>query len=107
MIQDKALSMIGLAKRAGKVQSGAFLAEKAVQSGRARLVVVATDASANTAKKFRDKCAYYQVPIRSYGDAISLGNSVGGGPRTVVSIDDEGLAAAVQKLLDVRGGPPG
>ena len=64
---DKVLSMIGLAARAGKVVSGEFSTEKAVKSGKAFLTIVAEDASANTRKNFTDMCAYYQVPIRIYG----------------------------------------
>ena len=42
--KQKVLNMIGLATRAGKVKSGEFSTEKAVKSGRARLVIVAEDA---------------------------------------------------------------
>ena len=45
MSQNKALSMIGLATKAGKVASGEFCTEKEVKSGRACLVIVADDAS--------------------------------------------------------------
>ena len=38
---DKALRLLGLATRAGKVVSGGFLTEKLVKSGQARLVIVA------------------------------------------------------------------
>ena len=38
MKQNKTLSMLGLAKRAGKVVSGEFSVEKAVRSGKAYLV---------------------------------------------------------------------
>ena len=55
MSQNKALSMIGLATKAGKVASGEFCTEKEVKSGRAYLVIVADDASDNTKKKFQIK----------------------------------------------------
>lgn len=63
MSQNKALSMIGLATKAGKVASGEFCTEKEVKSGRAYLVIVADDASDNTKKKFQNMCDFYQVPI--------------------------------------------
>ena len=40
MSQDSILSMIGLAKRAGKVVSGEFSTEKAVKENKAKLVIV-------------------------------------------------------------------
>ena len=41
MIQNKALSMISLATKAGKTVSGEFCTEKEVKTGRAALVIVA------------------------------------------------------------------
>ena len=58
MIQSKALSMISLATKAGKVVSGEFCTEKEVKSGMAYLVIVADDASDNTKKKFRNMCEF-------------------------------------------------
>ena len=65
--RDKALSMIGLAARAGKVASGEFSTEKAVKSSKAHLVIVALDASDNTKKMFRNMCDFYKVPFHIYG----------------------------------------
>lgn len=61
-MNDKVISLLGLAERAGKIASGEFAAEKAVKTGKARLIIVAEDASDNTKKKFSDMCKYYQVP---------------------------------------------
>ena len=51
---DKALGMIGLATKAGKIASGEFMTENAVKSGMASLVIVSAEASDNTKKKFRN-----------------------------------------------------
>ena len=53
------MSYLGLATRAGKVQSGEFSTEKSVKSGKAALVLVAGDASDNTKKKFTNKKTAY------------------------------------------------
>ncbi len=54
MKQDRVLSLIGLATKAGKCASGEFMTENETKSGKAALVIVAEDASDNTKKKFRD-----------------------------------------------------
>mgnify|MGYP000199371195 CR=1 FL=1 len=64
---DKALSMIGLATKAGKIASGEFAVESAVRKGKACLVIIASDASDNTKKSFNDMGAYYHVPVYIYG----------------------------------------
>ena len=39
---NKALGMLGLAKRAGKVTSGEFLCEKAIKQGQSKLIIIAS-----------------------------------------------------------------
>lgn len=63
---DPALRMLGLAAKAGKVASGEFMTENSVKTGMAALVIVATDASDNTKKKFRNMCEFYEVPMYEF-----------------------------------------
>ena len=74
--QDKVLSLIGLATKAGQTASGEFMTEREVKTGRAALVIVAGDSSDNTKKKFRDMCEFYKVPIYFYGDKDTLGHAM-------------------------------
>ena len=55
--------MIGLATRAGAVTSGEFSVDKAIKAGKARLVIIADDASDRTKKGFKDSCSFYGVPL--------------------------------------------
>lgn len=70
---NKVLSLLGLATKAGKVASGEFSTEKSVKSGRGFLVLVADDASQNTKKKFQNMCDFYEVPIYFIADKEELG----------------------------------
>ena len=74
---NKVLSLLGLATKAGKIASGEFSTEKSVKSGKGFLVLVAADASENTKKKFRDMCKFYKVPMIVYGDKDTLGHAMG------------------------------
>ena len=47
---DKVLSLLGLAKRAGRLLSGESAVKEGVRFGKAHLVVIAGDTSCNTAK---------------------------------------------------------
>lgn len=99
-MQDKVLSMLGLAERAGKVVSGEFSVEKAVKAQKASVVIVAQDASNNTSKKFSDKCKFYNIPIRFYGTKESLGAAIGKDQRSAAAILDEGFANTILKRLE-------
>lgn len=100
MKQNKALSMLSIATKAGKTVTGEFSTEKAVKEGRAYLVVAASDASDNTKKKFSDMCNYYHVTMKVFSDKVSLGNACGKEFRASLAVTDEGLAKAVIKQID-------
>ena len=95
----KLVSMISLAMRAGKVITGEDGCLKAVQSGKAHLVLVATDASNNTRKKFADKSGYYGVPCYCYFSKSEVEAAIGKPNRATIAIADEGFAGQMQNLL--------
>lgn len=97
--RDKVLSLIGLAMKAGKCVSGETMTESETKSGKAKLVIIADDASENTKKKFRDMCSYYKVPICFYGKKDTLGNAMGKEFRSSAAILDKGFADGIQKQL--------
>lgn len=97
---NRALSMLSIAAKAGKVESGGFLSEKAIQEGRACLVIIAGDASDNTKKRFVDKSTYYHVPYRIICDGVTLGKMIGKQNRTTVTITDQGLAQQIINKLN-------
>ena len=99
MNQNKVLSLIGLATKAGKTVSGEFSTEKAVKSGQAAVVVVSEEASDNTKKKFQNMCTYYKVPVYFYGTKTQLGAAMGKEFRASLAVVDSGLGAALEKQL--------
>lgn len=103
MIQTKkVLGTLGLAMKAGKVVSGEFMTENAIRDGRAKLVIIAADASANTKKKFADSCHYYKVPHVEWGDKDILGNAIGKEFRASLAVTDGGFAKSIGKNLDLE-----
>ena len=100
---SKALSLVSLATKAGKTASGEFCTEKEVKTGMAELVIVAEDASANTKKKFKNMCDFYEVPIYFYGDKDTLGHAMGKEFRATLAVTDAGFAKGIVKHLETEG----
>ncbi len=98
MFNDKVLSLLGLAQKAGRIKSGAFATTDAVKSGKAWLVIVAKDASDNTKKEFTNMCAFYEVPYWEYGTKDDLGRAIGKDERSSVAVCDEGFAHSLGKF---------
>ena len=99
MTNDKVLAYLGLATRAGKIQSGEFSTEKSVKAGKAAMVIVAEDASNNTKKKFTNMCTFYKVPIYIYGTKETLGASIGRELRASLALEDTGFCNAIKKQI--------
>ena len=99
-MNDKVISLLGLAERAGKIASGEFAAEKAVKTGKARLIIVAEDASDNTKKKFQNMCDFYEVPIYFYKDKDTLGHAMGKEFRASLAVLDAGFAKGIKKQIE-------
>ena len=93
MKNNRVLSLIGLATKAGKTVSGEF----SVKTGKGLLVIVAEDASENTKKKFRNMCSFYEVPIFFFSDKESLGRAMGKEYRACLAVQDENFAKAIMK----------
>ncbi len=92
---DNVLGMIGLAKRAGKVVTGAEICEAHVKKGKAHLVIIAKDISENGKKAMSDCCNFYKVRYIEYGTKSDLGKFTGSDERAVVAISDRGFAKTI------------
>ncbi|MFD1430953.1 MULTISPECIES: L7Ae/L30e/S12e/Gadd45 family ribosomal protein [Lacticaseibacillus] len=98
MNEQAALNLLGLAKRAGKITSGESFVLGAIRDGSAKLVFVASDASANTKKMFQDKSSFYQVPLQNGLSQLALSQAIGAA-RSSIAVCDVGFANKLIKLL--------
>ncbi len=100
-MNNKVLSLISLATKAGKTVSGEFSVEKAVKEHKAVLVIVSDDSSDRSKKMFKDMCDFYQVPLVFAGTKADLGHFTGKEFRASVAILDKGFKDAIVKQLAV------
>ncbi|MFJ5713298.1 YlxQ family RNA-binding protein [Neobacillus sp. NPDC093127] len=100
MNQKQWMSLLGLANRARKITTGEELTVKEIRNGKAKLVLLSADASANTTKKITDKCNSYEVPYKMVEDRHLLGQAIGKEARVVVAVMDDGFAKKLITLLD-------
>jgi ribosomal protein L7Ae-like RNA K-turn-binding protein len=100
MKRDPVLQLLGLAQRAGFVKSGEFMTEGAIKEGKASLCIVATDASDNTRKQFKDMCNYHKVPYVEYTDKESLGHAIGKEFRASLCVVDANLAQQIRSKIE-------
>ena len=105
--EEKALGLLGLATRAGRVIAGVPLICTALQKGKRDktpvLVLLAADASQNTQKRVTDRTAHYGVPLIPLSiDCATLALRVGkrDGAVAAVGITEPELARAIIALYN-------
>lgn len=96
---DKIYSLLGLCQRAGKLVSGEFGCESAIKNNKAKLLLLAEDASENTKKKFQNSAAYYHIPICILGSKERIGSALGKESRAILAITEEGFANSILKKM--------
>ena len=101
-MENRIYQMLSLCQKAGKLVTGEFAAKQAVLDKSAHLVIVATDASDNTKKLFKDKSSYRGIPQLEWGTKEELGDRVGKNPRAVIAIVDESFARKIKELIGER-----
>ena len=99
MMQNKVLSLLGIAMRGHNLVSGELQTVEAIKNGSACLVIIAGDASGNSRTLYSDKSSFYQIPYVLFGTKEQLGKAIGKDERSAVAVCDAGLARAIQKHL--------
>lgn len=97
---DKILSLLGLAKKAGRLEAGEEPVGAAARARNARLILLASDAADNTirrAKHFADAGACLCVRLPATKD--DLGRAVGRTSCAMLALTDVGFAEAAAKKL--------
>lgn len=97
--QTRCLQMLGLAARAGRLNVGSDAVLASIRAGKARLVLLATDAGSNSEKKFRDKCAFYHIPLAQVFDRDQMGRACGRSHSVAVAVTDPGFAVKIAGLV--------
>lgn len=103
-MNDKVLQFLGMARRANALSLGHDAALDAVLSKKAKLCIIASDASQRLEREFgrasENKIGLLRVPYTMEEIHHAVGFKAG-----VMTVNDLGFANAVQKMcLDTQGG---
>lgn len=99
-MNEKILSLFGLARRAGKLAPGHDVVIESVVKNKAKLCVLCVDASERLEREIKHACSYENknIPVlKAKFDMKTLSKAIGT-KAAVISINDEGFA---KKLLSM------
>lgn len=97
--RDKALNLLGLATKAGKLKTGESTVLESIKHSQAKLVIVASDASENTKKTFKNKCEFYNVKLYTGFTRDDISKAIGKN-RTSCSLVDNGFTKSFNQLIN-------
>ena len=100
MQNKKYLSMLGIARRAGKLSMGHDMALKAVKEKKAKLIVLASDISPRLIEEFKRACGYDGIKILQIEETINEIHSALGYKAGVIAVNDENFSARIKELIN-------
>ena len=101
-MNDKVLSLLGMARRAGRLACGHDAAVESIVKNTAKLCLLASDTSERLKRELSHACTYQnkQIPLRILPCTIAaLSHAIGSKAGTVV-VTDEGFARKLIALLE-------
>ena len=97
---DSALHLLGIARKAGRVEAGEEPAGAACRARQAKVLLVAADAADNSVRRAARFAEAGQVPcLRTPWDKGVLGGAVGRTACAMLALTDAGLSAALAEKL--------
>ena len=97
---SKALQYLGIARKSGNIELGEENAKALIKAGKARLVLLAADASEGVTKRVNGYVYGFRAPVvRLPFDAAELGGALGRAKCSAAAIPDLGLAVALTAAL--------
>ncbi|MBQ2890421.1 MAG: ribosomal L7Ae/L30e/S12e/Gadd45 family protein [Clostridia bacterium] len=96
-MSENIFRIIGLASRAGKAEVGEAKAQDRIKYKKAKLIIISSDASDNTKKKFKALCQGAGVEYLEIGNREILGRFAGRESAVVLSISDENFANGIKQ----------
>ncbi len=102
---DRLMNLLGLARKAGKLELGSEAAKQAVRRRRAKLLLLCADLSENTARAARGEAERAGVRVAALPAGMDAVQAALGKRAGVIAVNDGGFAEAMLKLCaEDRGG---
>lgn len=100
MNDDRILSLLGFARKAGRISNGHDAAISSIVKNKAKLCLICSDASQRLKKEFAHACSYddKNIPLLDCSfDMLTLSKAIGI-KAAVVTVNDEGFAKKIYSL---------
>lgn len=91
--------MLGFAQKAGKLKTGGNTCKKIIKSGKARMVIIASDTEQGTLEQYKNWCKTAGITYYPIGTKRELGSCIGKSERSIIAVMDFNLAKSIEKAI--------
>ena len=96
---EKILSLLGFAKKAGKLVTGTNAVLRSILYGEAYIVIVTDDAGKSVKDKFERLCSENDVKFYILGESEDLGRATGEKNKVIYSVTEAGFSNKLVELI--------
>lgn len=102
MNNERILSLLGIARRAGKISLGHDAAIGAIVRNKAKLCIMSAEASARLQKEMSHACSYDEknIGVIVLEESITALSAAVGCKCAVLTVDDEGFSKSILSLYN-------
>ena len=97
---NKIYSMLGIARKGGKLSIGFDAACLEIKNKKSKLVIISKDASEKTKKNIQFECDRYNIKYIEFGEKELIGKYLGKKMVSVLSINDENIMTYILKTYN-------
>lgn len=97
--KDKALGLIGISAKAGKIAFGTEQVKENLEKKKVDLVILAQDASGKTKDNFEFLCKKLNIKVVTYQTIEVLSKTIGKKNKAVLGIKDKNLGEEIYKII--------
>lgn len=97
--QNRALGLIGISTKAGRISFGTDAVKESILKKKAKLVIVAENASDRLKKEFIQLCEKYKIPIATFCTIEQISRAIGKQNKAVICIKDKNLSEEIYKII--------
>ena len=98
-MNNKALGLIGIATKAGKVSFGTEAVIERIEKKKTVLVIIAKDSSDKAKENMKHACNKNNIKMVEFSSIDEISHAIGKNNKSVICINDKNLGEEIYKII--------
>lgn len=100
--KSRILSLLGLARKAGKVVFSEDMIRKEVERNKVRLLIIAEDASDNSKRMYISMAENWRIEKCTFGSKEEIAQAIGKVQCAAVAVTNKGFAKKINEYINIE-----